>query len=114
MIPGVVLIDLNAAGFGWFVDATPGDNSEFRQLSQTEFRAKRTGGAYGQMDLLTAIMYEMGHVLGEDHSGTSLMADTLAAGVRKIPVSDLAWAALAADEFYSSDDELDDTLLTTY
>ena len=28
-----ITIDVNAAGYGWFVDPTPGDNVEFTQLS---------------------------------------------------------------------------------
>src|SRR5262249_26053174 len=27
--PGVITIDVNAAGYGWFVDPTPGDDAEF-------------------------------------------------------------------------------------
>jgi hypothetical protein len=107
----VIIIDSSAAGYGWFVDATPQDNGEFRQVSSTEFRARRTSDAYGRIDLLTAIMHEMGHLLGEQHTRSGLMAETLAAGGRKLPTGDLAWAMIAYDDFYSNDDELDDLLL---
>ena len=34
------------------------------------------------MDLLTAVIHEVGHVLGRDH-GDGVMAETLAAGTRE-------------------------------
>jgi hypothetical protein len=114
VVSSVVLIDGNAAGFGWFVDATPQDDLEFGQVSETEFHAKQSSDSAGRMDLLTAIMHEMGHLLGQEHTATGLMANTLDAGVRKIPDSDLAWAAMAADDLFSNEEELDDALLSAY
>jgi hypothetical protein len=36
------------------------------------------------MDLLTAVMHELGHVLGYDHSEAGLMRESLVPGVRRL------------------------------
>ncbi|MCI0682547.1 MAG: Ig-like domain-containing protein [Gemmataceae bacterium] len=76
-----VLIDRDAAGFGWFVDPTPADDSEF-SLSH--------GPAYMKVDLLTVLAHELGHVLGLDDNepGGDLMAGTVPLGVRRLPTPD--------------------------
>ncbi len=78
-----ILIDPDAAGAGYFIDDTPGDDSEF----------SKTGialgpGAQGRVDLLTVITHELGHVLGLsdeplETDPDELMADHLATGVRR-------------------------------
>jgi Ca2+-binding RTX toxin-like protein len=86
-LPGLVLarhngnlieLDHNAAGHGWFVDPTPGDDSEY----DTDGQAIPGSAAAGGIDLLTAIAHEFGHELGFDHESTPLMADSLTASVR--------------------------------
>jgi uncharacterized delta-60 repeat protein len=72
-----IWLDDNAAGWGWFVDKTPWDNSEFI-----------TPGARvpsDHMDLLTVLEHEVGHLLGFEHATTGVMQETLAAGVRELP-----------------------------
>jgi hypothetical protein len=71
-----ITLDINAAGHGWFVDATPRDDSEFSPHSA--FRNLHS------MDLLTAVMHEIGHVLGYDHTESGVMQDTLPVGVRRL------------------------------
>ncbi|HCU70037.1 MAG TPA: hypothetical protein DGF30_12660 [Desulfomicrobium sp.] len=81
---GTVFIDADAAGYGWFVDPTPLDDSEF------------TGGTAEGMDLLTAVMHEFGHVLGFRDVPAALdclMSGTLEEGVRHLP-SDLAMVTM--------------------
>ena len=73
--PGVVLIDDDAAGHGWFVDYSPLVDEEFGQDG-----AAVGGPAAGRVDLLTAVLHEMGHELGLDHS---TMSETLGTGVRQ-------------------------------
>jgi hypothetical protein len=60
-----IIIDSNAAGWGWSTGASP---------------------AAGQMDLLTVMTHEVGHALGFGHDdGNDVMAPTLQAGVRELP-----------------------------
>jgi hypothetical protein len=72
-----ISIDANAAGHGWFIDATPLDDREF-----TEGTLPLT-----TMDLLSVVMHELGHTAGlvdlydPDHAD-ELMAGFLQAGTR--------------------------------
>jgi len=83
----VITIDDNAAGWGWFVDTTPSDDSEFRKPGDQ--------GEQNHMDLLTVVMHEMGHVLGLDHETKGVMQETLNPGTRMSPSRlDLYFAGL--------------------
>ena len=83
-----VLLDLDAAGYGWFIDSTPWDDAEFSRLNEEgELVADSASEAYGDMDLLTVVMHELGHVLGLedlDPDTHDLMSETLDAGVRQL------------------------------
>ena len=70
-----IWLDDNAAGWGWFVDSTPGNSSEFLRLGNQ--------GEQQRMDLLTVVMHERGHLLGHNHDVEGVMAETLVAGVRR-------------------------------
>ena len=62
---GVITLDNNAAGHGWFIDATPGGNEEFLPTSNPNVWVARPGSAAeGKMDMLSVLMHEYGHVLG--------------------------------------------------
>jgi hypothetical protein len=101
VIEDTVLIDIDAAGHGWFVDETPNDDMEFGvELGDGEKLATADSEAYGQMDLLTAVMHELGHVLGLSHSDNQgLMAESLDAGVRRLPGdSDITALSLEGNE----------------
>jgi uncharacterized repeat protein (TIGR01451 family) len=82
---GHIVLDSNAAGNSWFIDATPNDDSEFAGSVATA-----TGGAAGRVDALTTVMHELGHQLGLDDSYVSsdsanLMYGFIHQGERRLP-----------------------------
>jgi hypothetical protein len=86
---GVVNVDNDAAGRGWFVDSTPGEDSEF-DGSGTRLTADAGGAAEGKLDLLTVVMHELGHQigLGDEYMGSSssdLMYGYVNVGERRLP-----------------------------
>jgi membrane-associated phospholipid phosphatase len=72
---GVITLDDNAAGWGWYVDRTAHSDSEFTRRGNQ--------GEKNRMDLLSVMTHEVGHLLGYDHSAGGVMQDTLNAGVRR-------------------------------
>ena len=76
-------LDTNAAGWGWFVDPTPRDDSEFTTPGDQ--------GEVGRMDLLTVLEHEIGHLLGHEHE---------AGGVMEAPTggASVAWAGARLPE----------------
>ncbi len=75
-----VFLSSNAAGHGWFVDPTSLQDEEFA----ADGSALAGSAAAGREDLLTVVLHEMGHLAGlADDSGSALMADSLAPGVRR-------------------------------
>ncbi|HXM49891.1 MAG TPA: Calx-beta domain-containing protein, partial [Pyrinomonadaceae bacterium] len=88
-----VKIDETAAGYGWFVDPTSLEDSEFdvpvpgRELQTTEYSS-----AFGRMDLLTVVMRQLAVVYQEGKESVpeqvrSLMQNTLSPAVRRLPDS---------------------------
>jgi hypothetical protein len=78
-----IWLDVNAAGYGWFVDATPQNDNAFTTPGDH--------GQQGHMDLLTVLDHELGHVLGLGDSNNGVMSEYLAPGTRLSPAaSDLA------------------------
>ena len=59
-----IWLDADAAGWGWFVDPTPGDDLEFTKPGDQREQ--------GRMDLLTAILHELGHLLDRDHDDSNV------------------------------------------
>jgi len=84
---GQILIDDDAAGYGWFVDATPLVSEEFDSTGH----ALAGGPAEERMDLLTVLLHEMGHLTGHGDLSPELfpdhlMSETLPTGVRRAVV----------------------------
>ncbi|MHC4543730.1 MAG: hypothetical protein ACYSYL_04270 [Planctomycetota bacterium] len=112
-----VTLDINAVGYGWFVDETPWDDTEFAVGESGELVAEDFSGVSTHMDLLTVVMHELGHVLGledltSEKDGADLMYYTLSAGVRRtetrllaettvIPGSSFWYYAHASKQTYS-------------
>jgi hypothetical protein len=90
---GVITIDSDAAGHGWFLDSTPFQAEEFTAGGQPWlFSAIAGGAAAGRYDLLSVLAHEMGHVIGlADTAGsvssTRLMTGIIGAGERRVPSS---------------------------
>jgi hypothetical protein len=80
---GMLRIDRDAAGIGWFVDPTPGADEEFSGAADSP--------AQGRMDLLTVVIHELGHLLGHDHSDEEgdVMAAVLQPGIRLVPAASI-------------------------
>ncbi|MHC1945960.1 cadherin domain-containing protein [Bradyrhizobium sp. UFLA06-06] len=92
---GHITIDTDATGHGWFVDSTPLDNFEFTHAlnaSGSDLQTDPSTAAAGHLDLLTAVVHELGHVLGlPDLTSSSdvndLMYISLADGERRLPTA---------------------------
>jgi hypothetical protein len=82
-----IVIDRSAQGWGWFVDPTPNDNSEFaKRLSSEALAASPSSPAAGRMDLLTTVVHEMGNAMGfPEDRGHDVMGMVLQAGERRVP-----------------------------
>jgi hypothetical protein len=92
-----VTISLDAAGYGWFVDATPSQDEEFSPAPGGALTARAGSPAAGKMDLLTVVLHEMGHLAGlpDTSSGNDLMAETLATGQRRTQALDAIFSGKA-------------------
>jgi hypothetical protein len=82
-----ITLDINAAGYGWYIDPTPYDDSEF-SVQQSAVSGQRS------MDLLTVIYHEMGHAIGldddySDPDSEDIMNGWLPTGVRRIPSAEV-------------------------
>ncbi|MCA9069926.1 MAG: VCBS repeat-containing protein, partial [Planctomycetaceae bacterium] len=85
-LPGIIRIDHNAAGVGWFVDSTPFDDNEYDPSTLKGLEPASIGG----VDLLTVILHELAHELGGVDLDASefpehLLADRLEPGQRRLP-----------------------------
>jgi ELWxxDGT repeat protein len=107
-VANVVYLDADAAGWGWFVDSTPELADEYSLLSNDELRALTDSAAEVQMDLLSAVLHELGHVLGLDHDddSESFMSARLRAGVRQLPHPHTLDALLIDEAFATQFDGL--------
>jgi hypothetical protein len=77
-----IAIDSDAAGWGWYTDASPESDLAFGKSGQ----APLSSPAYGHMDLLSVVAHELGHFLGYVDSNNSLpvMRGILSPGERTV------------------------------
>jgi len=97
-VGNVVAIDQTAANQGWFVDASPLDDAEFATVVTPTRRVVATlNAAAGRLDLLTAIMRQMGAIMGITATDSpDLMGGALNPGTRNTPTTTNALALLKA------------------
>src|SRR5690606_10283787 len=78
----VIVVDRDAAGYGWFIDPTPDTNEEFPVIPDGRLSAPADNPARGMIDLLTVLSHELGHVLGlpDAHKDDELMSADLPTG----------------------------------
>jgi hypothetical protein len=106
-----ILIDHDAAGFGWYMSTTNADFQAGGRLGELE--AKSGTDAVHRVDLLTVVMHELGHLLGYAHTGSGLMQPTLGPGVRWL-AEDAEGAHFASEEALDDDGSLDPARLDAY
>ena len=105
-----ITLDSDAAGYGWFIDTTPWEDTEF----DPQYAANHDGQlspAEGRVDLLTVVLHEMGHLLGLEHAEDEddFMHETLSLGTRRTTTSQLADAVFGTED--DEETELDDELI---
>ncbi len=104
-LEGAILLDLTAAGAGWFIDPTPLLNEEFFINPDGRLTAV-TQSAQTGVDLLSVILHELGHQLGAkdldaDLHPNHLLADTIAPGQRRLPDQHFLDALFSSEDFFS-------------
>jgi VCBS repeat-containing protein len=89
-----ITLDTTGAGWGWYIDASPLDSSEFAVADAANAwhvdASEANNPAENRLDLLTALIHELGHVAGLTHSNghsdghTDIMSQYLAPGQRRL------------------------------
>jgi len=85
------LLDVDAAGYGWFIDSTPSNDREFQQIvGGSELQATAGSEAADRVDLLTVVTHEFGHLIGLPDLRTAvfphhIMNETIGRGTRRSP-----------------------------
>ena len=77
----VITLDSDAAGWGWFTDASTGSDRLFPNGN-----ALAGSPAAGRIDLVSVLEHELGHALGLEHKDGGVMDASLAPGVRETAI----------------------------
>ena len=94
---GILYVDNDAAGHGWFIDSTPGDDREF-----SGGVALARSPAAGGIDLLSVLAHEYGHAAGLEHEASGVMPAELLPGIRTLAPAVRPGAHAAQDAFGAS------------
>ena len=89
---GVITVDVDAGGAGWYIDAVATDDNEFSGAGAV-LQARAGGPAQAGVDLLSVISHELGHAMGLGHADGGVMSAELTAGQRSTPE---IWGRLGA------------------
>jgi hypothetical protein len=97
-----ITIDVDAAGYGWFIDPTPLDDSELVNRKSQIANQK-------PIELLTVVMHELGHTLGLDDDyldpdSDDIMNGWLPTGTRRSPTAE------GLDSLFASESALEEAL----
>ena len=78
---GRLILDIDGAGHGWFVDPTPLDDEEFDE----DGIALPQSSNSDEIDLLSVVLHELAHSFGAGHSDdpSSLLYELIDVGQRK-------------------------------
>jgi hypothetical protein len=103
-LDGTILLDLTAAGLGWYIDPTPLEDEDFAPAPNGSLAAI-TRPAIAGVDLLSVILHEFAHQLGgkdldADLFPGHLLADAIAPGERRLPEWRSLDAVFAEDELF--------------
>ena len=77
----MITVDSDAAGWGWFTDASTGSDRLFPNGN-----ALAGSPAAGRIDLVSVLEHELGHALGLEHKDGGVMDASLAPGVRETAI----------------------------
>jgi hypothetical protein len=91
-IDNQIWIDPTAQGHGWFVDLNPYDSKVFAPVGGQEYQAMTGSAAAKEVDLLTVVAHELGHIVGLPDvdnllSPHDLMDISLGLGTRRLPAA---------------------------
>lgn len=88
VIGRTIIVDVDAAGNGWFVDRSPGEDSEYVSTNGRGRMDAIDVDARQRIDLLTTLIHEYGHMLAlpdEATDGNGVMSRQLDVGLRRLP-----------------------------
>lgn len=80
-----IYIDVDTDGYGWFIDSTLTDHSEFIWSNKLPLIALPLNDAAGRKDLNTVIQFELNPLHGYDHTDTGEIQGTFSTGIRLLP-----------------------------